>query len=315
MSRSGHIARLFGSIPSLSLAPISPLSNRIAELPTAAGQHSSNFPERSGASHCLVIRQLWRAWRTSVEQNDKNALPLRTPKSLCLRLRLARFSFVCWSLCLARQIAFSAAVRARFGSAIITRSYIPADLGERPKLPGPLAKGLNHAMLTRVLSESYQVCEKSDGERRMLLSVCDSRKYVDTIELWQRFAQFYFSQRNAWLIDRSFDVKRVVDGDVIGGMMSPEPGTASLLDGELLDRPAGHCASEASKIYIIFDCINWCNEAVGELPLTERIKRIGAARMKFKEAQYYCQRDGKPMPSVRILICALPAAVFDIKQN
>lgn len=44
-----------------------------------------------------------------------------------------------------------------------------ADLGARPELPGPLAVTLSRRALRLVEASDYFVCEKSDGERAMLL--------------------------------------------------------------------------------------------------------------------------------------------------
>lgn len=46
----------------------------------------------------------------------------------------------------------------------------------RATLPGPLATTLNRRFLRNVQAEEYLVCEKSDGERRMLYAVCDGSR-------------------------------------------------------------------------------------------------------------------------------------------
>lgn len=46
-----------------------------------------------------------------------------------------------------------------------------ADLGERPELPGPLAVSLSRRTIKTLEASPYVVCEKSDGERAMLLFV------------------------------------------------------------------------------------------------------------------------------------------------
>ena len=52
------------------------------------------------------------------------------------------------------------------------RAETIADLGRQPRLPGPLAIGLDkQAIHTHVLTSEYELCEKSDGERRMLLAL------------------------------------------------------------------------------------------------------------------------------------------------
>lgn len=46
-----------------------------------------------------------------------------------------------------------------------------ADLGDRPELPGPLAIALTRTSLGEALGLArFNVCEKSDGERHMLLA-------------------------------------------------------------------------------------------------------------------------------------------------
>lgn len=48
-------------------------------------------------------------------------------------------------------------------------AFLSADLGARPELPGPMAVTLSRRTLRVVESSDYWVCEKSDGERAMLL--------------------------------------------------------------------------------------------------------------------------------------------------
>lgn len=90
-----------------------------------------------------------------------------------------------------------------------------ADLGARPRLPGPLAETLTRPALTRVLAarDRYWVCEKSDGERAMALSYSGS----------------------LYLVDRSFSVTTFDGAGAYGAAL----GNDTLIDGEVLDLPDG----------------------------------------------------------------------------
>ena len=56
----------------------------------------------------------------------------------------------------------------------LSRNTRPAstDITNRRRLPGHMCVGLDrHTLNTRVAQEQYAICEKSDGERRMFLTI------------------------------------------------------------------------------------------------------------------------------------------------
>ncbi|RYG52907.1 hypothetical protein EON67_00080 [archaeon] len=69
---------------------------------------------------------------------------------------------------------------------LLTPTFCDADLGPRAELPGPLAIGMTRKTLRCVEATEYYVCEKSDGERAMLLLVSTPTQYVSRWQLHAR---------------------------------------------------------------------------------------------------------------------------------
>jgi hypothetical protein len=162
----------------------------------------------------------------------------------------------------------------------------PADLGERPELPGPLAVTLSHRTLRLVEAEEYMVCEKSDGERVMLLAVPAPHGGVPGPA--------------AYLINRSFEVL-TFDGaaayaEILCGRSANGAGGPTLLDGELIQRAddAG-TGTGARAVYMVFDAITVHGGPVGRSPLDARLHAIGnAVRTPFKVADERLAQEGRP---------------------
>lgn len=168
-------------------------------------------------------------------------------------------------------------------------------LGEQPELPGPMAVSMSRRLLGTVAAQldNYVVCEKSDGERAMLLCLpaAGSRPAA------------------AYLLTRSFDVLAIARGEEYADLLcgplpagagggSVSQGGPTLLDGELLlrDNDAGS-GTDASAVYMIFDAITVRGRAVGSAPFSERMRAIGEeVRLQFRAADDAAAAAGAAAP-------------------
>jgi hypothetical protein len=152
-------------------------------------------------------------------------------------------------------------------------------LGERPELPGPLAVTLSRRLLRLVEMQEYVVCEKSDGERAMMLLVPSVFRSVPV---------------GAYLIDRTFEVHtfpRALEYAVLSGAAGP-----TLMDGELILRPHDYGTGTGNALYMIFDMIA-CNGAeAGRQHFDRRMEAIGnAVRAPFRAADEGLKAGGREM--------------------
>lgn len=139
-------------------------------------------------------------------------------------------------------------------------------------LPGPLAATLSRAKMDVVRAEPYFVCEKSDGERRMLLALPEERLAV--------------------LVDRAFAMERLENGEDLCAAWCGRNRLPTLVDGELIVKPDG------SAVYMLFDVVSHDGEVVGKLHFPKRLERIEYLQAKFKSLY-----EAKPLPSVRAPSC------------
>ena len=143
---------------------------------------------------------------------------------------------------------------------------------EKLQLPGPLAATLSHRTMTIVDRSNYQVCEKSDGERRMLLTLP--------------------APKVAFFLDRKFTVFRIPEGDMMAALWSFAQPT--LLDGELVVREDG------SHAYMVFDVVSFDGDMVGRQRLDQRLECIGKkVRVPFRDEVNRRKSSGRPLPPVR----------------
>lgn len=159
------------------------------------------------------------------------------------------------------------------------------------KLPGPLAAVLTRRHLSTTVRSNYLVCEKSDGDRRMML-IHNGRVY---------------------LADRKFDIFEPCSSKEIGAAVTGQ-GHPLLLDGELVDGIGGTCPCvvavrcsrhtachvrcPAGKLYLAFDVIacGKLGNAAGSMPLDKRVKMITENVVKPFHAVY-----GAGSPALRLL--------------
>ena len=114
---------------------------------------------------------------------------------------------------------------------------------ERETFPGAQPVSLTRKNLSSIVKVPYVVCEKSDGERHMLLVY----------------------KLNVYIIDRMFNIYRVQ-------LSLPEMGSTSLLDGELIiDRPKGPNGPGVVR-YLVYDSIHICSRSVAKETLLHRLK-------------------------------------------
>jgi hypothetical protein len=120
------------------------------------------------------------------------------------------------------------------------------------KLPGPLPATLGRSHLSttpRLNGHEYWVCEKSDGERAMLLA----------------------NNKGVWLVDRKFDFRNMAPSWSVLSTLCTNGGM--LLDGELVNgldsKEKG--APPAGERYMVFDavCING-DTSIGQQPHSKR---------------------------------------------
>jgi hypothetical protein len=134
------------------------------------------------------------------------------------------------------------------------------------ELPGPLAVAVSRRHLPVLCTQGYMACEKSDGERAMLLLVGSA----GTAGIPGRFS----IPPGAYLIGRDFDAEAIVGGEQYAPLCCASGGLV-LADGELIIRPddAGS-GTNACAVYMVFDCMRWGAEDVGRAPLDVRLQAI-----------------------------------------
>ena len=135
-------------------------------------------------------------------------------------------------------------------------------LGERPELPGPQPVSLNRRNLATVASHAYGVCEKSDGERAMLLLVRSPAGARGSAPV----------PVGAYLIDRTFDVVTFDGAEAYAAMPSGGP---TLLEGELLLRRTDMgTGTGALAVFNMFDCVLAAGADVAGRPLKDRLEAL-----------------------------------------
>ena len=120
------------------------------------------------------------------------------------------------------------------------------------KLPGPLPVTIGRTHLEWLRSRKYQICEKSDGERKML--------YVDS------------ETNQAYLVNRNFEFQP------ISSIFSESLKGGTLLDGELITN------LETSKsIFMIYDAVSLQGRNVTNENLETRLNTVGNAVRFFRK--------------------------------
>jgi mRNA capping enzyme, catalytic domain/mRNA capping enzyme, C-terminal domain len=143
-------------------------------------------------------------------------------------------------------------------------------ISEHCELPGPLAVTLSRRSLLFVQQNDYFVCEKSDGERMMMLSL--------------PFPSERGTPKGTYLLNRSFDaftfdkqeeyVPILTSGaSIFNGQQLTGP---TLLDGELLVRSTDeNTGTFALAVYMVFDLVTLYGQNVGNKPFDVRMQAIG----------------------------------------
>jgi hypothetical protein len=139
-------------------------------------------------------------------------------------------------------------------------------LGERPELPGPQPVSLNRRNLATVAAQAYGVCEKSDGERAMLLLVRLPAPVRGSAPV----------PAGAYLVDRTFDVVTFDGADAYAALAGG--GGPTLLEGELLLRRTDMgTGTGALAVFNMFDCVAAAGADVAARPLKERLDALRKA--------------------------------------
>ena len=125
----------------------------------------------------------------------------------------------------------------------------------------------------------YVVCEKSDGERAMLLLLSAPHGAVPS---------------GAYLVNRSFEVSSFEQGIAYASMCAPAGLT--LIDGELIFRPTDQGSGTGARVvFNMFDVITANGVAVGGRWFDARMKVIGdTVRAPFRSADDARLAGGKP---------------------
>jgi len=84
-------------------------------------------------------------------------------------------------------------------------------------------------------------------------------------------------------------------------MLCPKPGTCTLLDGELVESPPG----SGRNVYLVFDAITYCDDRVGDGPLSKRLQCIGhRVRVPYKQEEARRRNEKLPPLPVSALQCS-----------
>jgi hypothetical protein len=156
--------------------------------------------------------------------------------------------------------------------------------GERAvELPGPQPVALSRFRLPLLASHDFGVCEKSDGERCMLLLVAPPHAAPHP-------------PPGAYLLDRSFAV-RALDGGAEYGAALAKAGGPTLLDGELLQREDDMGSGTGARaVYMVFDCITARGADVAGKGLPERLQALSSAvREPFRVLDETPRAQGLPL--------------------
>jgi hypothetical protein len=167
--------------------------------------------------------------------------------------------------------------------------------GDKAELPGPLPIALNRKYLAVVQSQPYMVCEKSDGERGMLLLLHTARGGVPA---------------GAYLFNRSFEASSFPRGAEYAALLAPSGPT--LLEGELLQRAddAG-TGTGALAVFMMFDAVTVNGKDYGGAPLPERLQAVGNfVRLPFRTADDAAKAEGRP----RLPLFLLGKLMLDKRQ-
>ena len=148
-------------------------------------------------------------------------------------------------------LVFSMAIsKAALGRALNEKSYQVEEMRrecnrlcawERDTFPGSQPVSLTRKNFLNIAKYPYVVCEKSDGERHMLL----------------------VQKTECFLVDRKFMFYKVK----LPSYFPSEADETTLLDGELI-------IDEGKVRYLIYDAVIVCGENVKELPLLHRLDRV-----------------------------------------
>jgi hypothetical protein len=138
----------------------------------------------------------------------------------------------------------------------------------KDELPGPLAVPVSRRHLPLLRAVDYMACEKSDGERAMLLLVGAG----GTVGIPGRFN----IPPGGYLIGRDFNAESIEGGEVYASLCCGGAAGGSILaDGELILRPddAGS-GTAATAVFMAFDIIRAGRDDVGRSPLDARLRAI-----------------------------------------
>ena len=139
---------------------------------------------------------------------------------------------------------------------------------------------LSRRHLALLEREDYGVCEKSDGERYMLLLV--------------HAAAAGGAPPGAYLVSRSFNVSLLRGGEAYAAVMAARG--ATLLDGELLRRDSDMgSGTGALAVYMVFDCISADGVDVAAQPLKVRMHELNLkVREPFRVLDDARRAEGAP---------------------
>jgi len=151
--------------------------------------------------------------------------------------------------------------------------------GARPELPGPQPAALTGRSLRQVEAADYWVCEKTDGERAMLLLVAEGTPAP--------------APPGGYLINRAFEVHTWPRAPEYAAACAA--GGPTLADGELLLRTDDGGSGAGNAVYMAFDMLAANGAAVGGAPLSVRLAAIGTQlRAPFRDLDAAAGARGAP---------------------
>lgn len=137
-------------------------------------------------------------------------------------------------------------------------------------LPVPLPIALSRQTLhTCLRTQEYVVCEKTDGERVLLVIVPAGISHVPA---------------GAYLVNRALNVTTFECAEAYATLWV---GGVSVLDGELLPPQVGRPIERA--IFLMFDALQVNDASRMEQPFTERMAALGQVRAAFKAADAHAK--------------------------
>ena len=145
---------------------------------------------------------------------------------------------------------------------------------------------LSRRHLALLEREEYGVCEKSDGERYMLLLQHGAGAGAG--------AGGRGVPAGAYLVSRNFGVSALRGGEAYAGAMAAHG--ATLLDGELLRRTSDMgSGTGALAVYMVFDCVCADGKDVAGQPLKARLHELAArVREPFRALDDGLRAEGSP---------------------